>query len=110
MSDQPPLGSPYPGFRPPPPANGHAIAALVLGIVSLTGCSFVTGIPAMVLGRMAKREIAESDGASSGQDLASIGFWLGLVATVIGLLALVGVLLIFVLGVYVFDTCGDGRC
>ena len=110
MSQQPPLGSPQPGFQPPPPNNGHAIAALVLGLVSLTGCSFVTGIPAMVLGRMAKREIAESGGTSGGEDLANIGIVLGLVATVLGVLALVGVLLIFGLGVYVFDTCGDGRC
>jgi disulfide bond formation protein DsbB len=110
MSQQPPLGGPHPGFRPPPPANGHAIAALVLGVVSLTGCSFVTGIPAMVIGRMAKREIAESDGATSGQELATIGVVCGLVATVLGVLAIVGVVLFFVLGVYVFDTCGDGRC
>lgn len=110
MTEQPPFGAPYPGFRPPPPTNGHAIAALVLGLVSLTGCSFITGIPAMVLGRMAKREIAESQGATTGQDLAQIGFVLGLVATILGVLALVGVLLIFGLGAYVFDTCGDGRC
>lgn len=110
MTQQPPPGLPYPGFRPPPPTNGHAIAALVLGIVSLTGCSFVTGIPAMVLGRMAKREIAESDGAYVGQDLASIGFALGLVATVIGVLALVGVLLIFFLGAFLVDSCGAGGC
>lgn len=110
MSHQPPAGTPHPGFRPPPPTNGHAIAALVLGLVSLTGCSFVTGIPAMVLGRMAKREIAESQGTTTGQDLAQIGFVLGLVATILGVLALVGVLLIFGLGVYVFDTCGDTGC
>jgi hypothetical protein len=110
MSQQPPLGGPHPGFRPPPPTNGRAVAALVLGLVSLTGCSFVTGVPAMVLGRMAKREIAASGGATTGEDLATIGFVLGLVATVIGLLALVGVLLISVLGIFVFDTCGDARC
>ncbi|WP_309648745.1 MULTISPECIES: DUF4190 domain-containing protein [Nocardioides] len=93
MTQQPPPGAPYPS--PQPPANGHAVAALVLGVVSLTGCSFVTGIPAMILGRMAQREIAESGGRSSGHDLATIGFWLGLVATVIGTLAVLGVLAIF---------------
>jgi len=93
LNQQPPPG--VPSGYPPPPANGHAVAALVLGVISLTGCSFITGIPAMILGRMAQREIAESGGLSSGHDLATIGFWLGLVATVIGTLAVLGVLAIF---------------
>lgn len=91
MTQQPPPGTPPPGFGPPP-TNGHAVAALVLGVISLTGCSFVTGIPAMILGRMAQREIAESQGRSAGHDLATLGFWLGLVATVVGTLAVLGVL------------------
>lgn len=80
--------------QPPPPADGRAVAALVLGVVSLTGCSFVTGIPAMILARVAKREIAASEGRTTGADLATIGFWLGLVATVVGVLAVLGVLLL----------------
>lgn len=108
MTQQPPPG--YPAPAPLPATNGHAIAALVLGVVSLTGCSFVTGIPAMVLGRMAKREIAESQGRSSGEEMATIGFVLGLVATVIGVLALVGVLLVVTFGVAFYDACGNGRC
>lgn len=93
MTQQLPPGAPW--SHSPPPANGHAVAALVLGVISLTGCSFVTGIPAMILGRMAQREIAESGGRSSGHDLATIGFWLGLVATALGTLAVLGVLAIF---------------
>ncbi len=91
MTQLPPPGAPSPVY-PPPPTNGHAVAALVLGVISLTGCSFITGIPAMILGRIAQREIAESGGRSSGHDLATIGFWLGLTATVIGTLAVLGVL------------------
>ncbi|MCD4524455.1 DUF4190 domain-containing protein [Nocardioides sp. cx-173] len=111
MSEQPPPASPsVPALRPPPPSNGHAIASLVLGVTSLMGCSFVTGIPAMVLSRIARREIAASQGETAGEDLARIGFALGAVATVIGVLALVGLLILGGLGLFVFDVCGDGQC
>jgi hypothetical protein len=111
MSEQPPPGSSsVPALRPPPPTNGYAVAALGLGVVSLMGCSFVTGIPAIVLSRIARREIAASHGEMVGEDLATIGFALGLVATVIGVLALVGLLILGGLGLYVFDFCGDGKC
>jgi hypothetical protein len=112
MSEQrPPGSSSVPALRPPPPINRYAAAALGLGVISLMGCSFVTGIPAIVLSRIARREIAASRGEMAGEDLAIIGFALGLVATVIGVLALAGLLILGGLGIFVFDDfCGDGQC
>jgi hypothetical protein len=120
MSEQPPAGSSgssgssgpsgVPALRPVPPTNGYAIASLGLGIVSLMGCSFVTGIPAMVLSRVARRDIAAHPGETTGQDLATIGCALGLVATAIGALVVVGLLILGTLGLFVFDFCGGGKC
>ena len=107
MSEQHPPAPPIPPASPvlwqPPPTNGHATASLVLGMVSLMGCSFLTGIPAIIFGRMAKREIAESGGRQGGADLATIGLVLGVVATILGALAALGVLLVYFFGVIVFD-------
>ena len=104
MSEQqPPVPPPAPVLWQPPPTNGHATASLVLGVVSLVGCSFLTGIPAVVFGQMARREIAASGGRQGGADLATVGIVLGLVATVLGVLVVLGVLLVYFFGLVVFD-------
>jgi len=77
-----------------PQTPGSAIAALVCGILAVLGCMFFTGIPAMVLGRRAKREIEQSGGALTGEGLATAGFVTGLIGTLLfGIPALI--LLVF---------------
>jgi len=88
MSYQPPPGQPYGGYPqpgyppPPPPTHGKAVTSLVLGIVSIAACGFFTGIPAIILGRQAKREIRESNGRLGGDGLATAGFVTGLIGTI----------------------------
>jgi hypothetical protein len=78
-----------------PNAEG-AVASLVLGIASIAvGCAFVTGIPAMVLGRRAIKQVDASGGRLGGRGMAQAGFWTGLAGTVIGLLTLVFVVVVF---------------
>ena len=55
--------------------NKKAIAALVLGLIGLTGVLFVAAIVAIVLGMRSRREIAASD--QSGLGLAKAGIVLG---------------------------------
>jgi hypothetical protein len=60
--------------------HGPAVAALVCGILSLTGCAFFTGIPAIILGGRARREIRSSGGRLGGEGVATAGLvtgWLG---------------------------------
>jgi hypothetical protein len=81
----PPYGSPYGG--PPVGAgqatNGKAIASLILGICSIALClGIFAGIPAVILARMARREIAEGNG--SGEGLAQAGLITGIIGIVIG--------------------------
>jgi hypothetical protein len=88
----PPAGPP-PAGPPPygPPAgtgqstNGKAIASLILGIVSIVLClGYLAGVPAIILGRMAKKEIDQGNGTGDG--LAQAGFITGLIGTVISAL------------------------
>ena len=87
-----------------PNAEG-AIASLILGIVSVAGsCTFITGIPAMVLGRRAIRRVDASNGQLGGKGLAQAGFWTGLVGTVLGVIALVLVIGVFAFGGVLADS------
>jgi hypothetical protein len=81
-----------------PNAEG-AVASLVLGIVSLVACGFLTGIPAMVVGRKAVKAVDASNGRYGGRGLAQAGFWTGLVGT-----AYTGLITLVVIGVFVFGS------
>jgi hypothetical protein len=98
---QPPGGyGSYGGGTPPPPPPGYggsgyggpgygapqtnkkSIWALVLGIVGLLCCGLFAGIPALILGRQAQKEIDASAGAQTGRGMATAGFVLGIIAIV----------------------------
>lgn len=93
---------PGPGYGPPPPTgnNTKAVVALVLGILGFVFaicCSLlglVIGIAALVLGRLARKEIALTGRAQGGDGLAKAGFVLGIVDIVVAiLLIIVGVVI-----------------
>jgi hypothetical protein len=69
--------------------SGVAIASLVLGLVSVVLGLFVgfvfglAGPAAIVLGKHAQRRVDESGGALKGRGLATAGFTLGVVGTVV---------------------------
>jgi hypothetical protein len=88
---------PYAYGATPPPTHPRAVPSLVLGILSLLLCGLFTGIPAMVLGRRAIREIRASGGTVGGEGLAQGGFWTGLVGTV-----WTGLVTLFVIAVFAF--------
>ncbi|MEP7088606.1 MAG: DUF4190 domain-containing protein [Nocardioidaceae bacterium] len=77
----------YGGGYVAPRTNQKAVWALVLGILGLC-CGLFAGIPAIVLGASAKKEIARSGGAQTGAGLAQAGFVIGIIVTVLGVLGL----------------------
>lgn len=91
-----PPGYPQPapgyGYAASPPTDGMAIAALILGIVSIPGiCCYgivglAAGITGVILGRMSLRKINASGGTIGGRGLAQAGWICGLVGAVLGLL------------------------
>lgn len=94
--------SPYPGYQGPPVyqssyanqpitqqsgASGRAIASMVLSILGLVMCGFLTSIPAMILGKMELNDIKLGKAPKAGETLAKIGFYVGIAGTVISCLA-----------------------
>lgn len=82
----PPPPNPY-GGMPAQQTNQKAVWALVLGIVSLLCCGFLTGIPAIILGQSAGKEIAMTGQGGSG--MAKAGLILGIVATALSVLGVI---------------------
>jgi hypothetical protein len=101
----PPAATPAPA-----PTNTMAILSLIAGIAGLSVLPFVGSVVAVILGPIAKRDIAASGGAQTGEGLATAGTilgWVGIGLTVLGL-CLIGVLvllpLLFGLGIWGADS------
>ena len=91
----PGYGPPPPGYQPPVGAYGDggqqnqkALWSMILGILSLVCCGLVTGIPAIILGNMGKKEI-NIDSAQTGRGMAQAGFILGIIGTVLSVVVIV---------------------
>ena len=78
----------YGGYAQPQ-TNKKAVWALVLGILGLVCCGLLAGIPALILGNSAKREIAASGGAQTGAGMAQAGVVLGIIAIVLSVLGII---------------------
>ena len=103
MTQLPPQATPY----PVPQSSGKATVAMVLGIVGLVGCGIVAGIPAIILGKQAQREIDASNGWLTGRGMATAGIVLGWIEVGIAILAAVIVVLVFALGGTIKSTFED---
>jgi hypothetical protein len=68
--------------------SGKAVASLVLGILSLF-CNVLAGLPALILGLLAMRDIGRSRGRLSGQGLALAGIVTACVCTLLSCLMFV---------------------
>ncbi len=92
----PPPYHPVVHVQPPPRAETKAVFSLVLGILSLTCMGIFAGIPALILGSIARRDIDRSQGRLTGRGIAAFGIVSGLFGTglslVIGLVVLGGAL------------------
>jgi len=80
-------------FQPPPAGSDGenktlAIVSLVLGILSIVCCGFLTGVPAIVVGYIAKNKVAENPREFGGSGLATGGIITGAIGTVLGILFL----------------------
>ena len=113
MSEQPwtPQGPPPPGYAPVPATNGKATASMITGVSTLVlswCCGLgVLGLVAVFLGVRARTEIRLAQGAEAGDGLAVAGIVTGALATLIGLLTVVLVVLVLVTGQAAFMQYGD---
>jgi hypothetical protein len=113
---QPSYGYPQPGYGvgpnpygPAPQTSGKATTSLVLGVLSMVCFGFFTGIPAIIIGMRARKEIRLSEGRTSGDGLAVGGIITGILGTLIGLALVALVIAVFAVGSSV-DTVVDRTC
>jgi hypothetical protein len=90
-----------------PPTNTSAVVALVLGVLGLTTCYALSGIPAIILGRRAQREIDDSGGAQGGRAMATTGLVLGVIATALTTVIVLAFVAVLALGATVSDDYDD---
>ena len=94
---QPPYGgqSPYGGGYPAPAQNHpRSVPALVCGILALVLCGIFTGIPAIIMGSRAVRDIDASGGQVQGRGMAKAGLilgWISVAMTVLSILFFIAV-------------------
>lgn len=85
---------PYSYQQPAPPTSGLAIGSLVASILGLTLVPTIGSIVGVILGYMAKRQIAESGGTVGGEGMAKAGIiigWVGIGLTVLGICAFIAI-------------------
>ena len=97
------------------PTSGYAVASLVLGICSITiGCgtygvlSIICGPLALIFSRKATLQIREGGMSGSSNGLKTAGFVTGLIGTIVGALAMVGIVLFFVALIMAGQQGGSG--
>jgi len=86
---------PYGAYGYSIPTDGKATASLVLGILSIMCFSVLAGIPAIILGVLARKDIARSGGALQGGGLAIGGMILGAFSVLIAGAYVVGMAAVF---------------
>ena len=84
---QPGMPNPY-AFRPP--TDGKAIASMVFGILGILCFWGVFGVPAVILGHLAKSSIDRSTGRLKGEGMAMAGLIMGYLSVGLGALFLIG--------------------
>lgn len=84
---QPAYGPPGYGYAAPPRNSGKATWAMITGIVSIVLCylGIFVGPVAIVLAVMAKKDIKLSNGAQTGEGMATAGLVTGIIGTVVWL-------------------------
>lgn len=101
-----PYGQPVPP-RASPPTSSKATTSLVLGVVSLLLCGFLTGIPAIFVGLSARKEIKRSNGSLGGEGLALGGIITGVLGTIWMLVATALLIALFAFGADVINNYSE---
>jgi hypothetical protein len=68
------------------PASSQSILAMVLSILGVVGCGPLSAIPGLFLGWREMKAIKEGRSSPAGVGFAKVGFYLGLIVTVLSLL------------------------
>jgi hypothetical protein len=92
---------PTPGYAAPQ-SNGKALASLIIAIASFFFCQ-IGGVAAIILGRVARKEIKESQGRQTGSGLATAGEIIGWIDIALTVLIVIFVFLL-IFGLILFGS------
>ena len=107
----PPPPPPPTGFTPipPPPPSGMqmqqdkastaSVWALVLGIAAWVLCGLLAAVPAWIVGKIELNKINSGQSSQAGKTMATVGMWLGIVQTILGLFVIILLIILFSLGI-----------
>ena len=106
--EQQPTSPPQQTTGPPAPetASSQAVIALVLGIVGFIFCQPI-GIAAWIIGAKERKAIERGESPEAGMGLATAGWILGIidtVLTILGVLAAIAFFILIILGVIASGT------
>jgi hypothetical protein len=95
-----PYGSGPDPYGAPPATSGKATTSLVLGVASMVLCfiGFLLGIPAIIVGMRARKEIRLSQGRTGGDGLALGGIITGIIGSLLGVIVVAGFIGLIALG------------
>jgi len=88
------MAAPYGYYGAPIPNEGKAVTSLVFGMLSVSCLGIFAGIPAVILGLLARRDIARAGGALGGKGMATAGIVLGAVTSVLTVGSIVAMVLV----------------
>ena len=71
---------------------------LVLGILSLVGCTFLTGIPAWIMGKRDLAKMKEDQMDSDGESFTKAGKICGMIGCILSIITIVGLGLLMAIG------------
>jgi len=98
ISQAPAIYQPIPNARP---TSGLAITSLILGILGLTSCMLIPGIPAVICGHLAMGRTHPRTGNMGGRGLAIAGLIMGYICC-----AMLAFFLIYFVGIMGLITAG----
>ena len=105
QSGPPPGYPPYGAFAPPRPDHPQSTLSMILGLVGLVGALVFCGLPLVVspfawaLGRNALKDIEASQGRLGGESQARAGMVMGIIGTILAVLALVVIVIVIVVAI-----------
>lgn len=82
----------------PEGASSRSIVALVLGLIGLFFCQPV-GIAAWIIGSRERDAIANGESPQAGMGLATAGWILGIIDTILFVLSIIGAIIILILAI-----------
>ncbi|MFN0086380.1 MAG: DUF4190 domain-containing protein [Blastocatellia bacterium] len=94
VSQGQPPGAPFPVHQG---ASSRAVGAMILSLISIFTCGPLFSIPGMIMGKKEMDAIRQGEAPPAGETMAKIGYYVGIVSTVLACLGFLAWIVMFVI-------------